>query len=495
MKRIEWMRGAVFALCTTCQLMAMNGIAVHTAWWWPFADEYTWTGDKYPRGKLVVARIVNNQVTSRDTIFKGSQGTAQYPALNYNGSRVAFFRWGIQAAEDTSRRYHIVSGTASAKNYISVINIDGTGLQNLVEVATPCNTSPEAGEGNCVLDWTCGQWIYYEKPTKTGQIWRINVVNPSLNQQVANYGNANLRRWELNWGATCCAWQTRTPGVFNGGAKFPSLQSQVGLVACNASISCSGTFLGHYYGGNHTLMCATKVSPSTMAKTGNNSPLGAYNEHTVEQIEGWIKDTLMLSCGGCDLIRWAVNSDKWALRMIGWTGQADKICNGSNQVAVNWKESQAVNISHIPPPLASDKPCDGWAYSWTTNHHSTCADAGDLWVDFGPNNLYKWEDENGTLNSISSIDPTNIKMPLPGQMSDIAKYGIMLATTTSGMRAIFPDSRCYTIQISDLFGRRIAVANGVGCVDVGFSRVSGGLYLARISAEGRSFVVRVPTRT
>jgi hypothetical protein len=360
-----------------------------------------------------------------------------------------------------------------------VINADGTGLKNLVQVDKPCvaDGKYENNEGNCVLDWPCGQWIYYEKPTKTTEIWRINVDDPSRNEKVCTYG-VNLRRWDLSWDAKWSAYQSPQAG-YNGPCRFPALTNKTGLTACNASISCSGTFVGHYFGGNHTLMCVTKFDPATGQRSSeNNSNLGAYNEHTVEQIETWISDSLFTGGrGGADVIRWSVNSDKWALRQIGWCGQAADLDMGSNSVAVNWKEKQAINISHTPPP-----PDCRWPYEWETKHHSESADAGDLWIDFGPGNLYKWEDEQGQLHTIAPIDPTAIGAP-SSPWQGIPRGALSLTPAKAGgMMITCSGSGRFSFAVTDARGRELIRASASKSAILDQRVLPAGIYIPEFHA-------------
>lgn len=105
------------------------------------------------------------------------------------------------------------------KSYVSVINTDGTGLTNLVEI-------PTAPAGEMVpLDWPAGDWIYYERthdpadvqgndPTSV-DIWRVN-ANTSVAEKVCNVTDGSiteikctyLRRFSLTLKADKMAVQT-----------------------------------------------------------------------------------------------------------------------------------------------------------------------------------------------------------------------------------------------------------------------------------------------
>ena len=466
------------ALATAISVCAMNGTAVYTHWWWPTVVEDVWNPAEFERGTLVVAKIQNNTVISRDTIYKS---LAQYPALDCTGTRVAFFRWGLQVQMDAQGRYHPVAGTQNAQSYISVINIDGSGLRNLVAVSAPCVTSNSAqtsdnNEGNCLLDWTCGQWIYYEKPTKTSEIWRINVVDPSRNERVCSYGT-NLRRWDLSWNAQYSGWQSRGSTVFNGGSSFPGLSSRQFCTACNAAVSCGGNFLAHYYGGQHSDMFCSKWHPGFVE---------GYDINWIPDVEGWLGEKITLpNNGGADLIRWSVNSEKWVLRQIGWCGQATPLTYGSNQIAVNWKDNQAINVSHTPPPPNCDPPYLWWE---ATNPpiaqvHSDCADAGDLWVDLGANNLFKWEDESGQLHSISPIDPVGVNGD--ASPAELQRRGgrPFMAATSDGLRIESPEGRNLVLTVTDMQGRTVLRRDMHGVKTLDNNVLPKGVYLAGIQGS------------
>jgi len=143
------------------------------------------------------------------------------------------------------------------------MNVDGSGLTNLVQVAAPGKAGQDMEEG--VLDWPAGDWIYYEKPTKTGEIWRINANDPARNELVCKYNaGMNLRRWDLSADARYSGLQDRGgpsgSHLIGGGTAFPLInndfnQSQpVQIAGCNQAVSCHGNYIASYLGGNHEIM-------------------------------------------------------------------------------------------------------------------------------------------------------------------------------------------------------------------------------------------------
>ncbi|MBD3318244.1 MAG: T9SS type A sorting domain-containing protein [Chitinivibrionales bacterium] len=85
---------------------------------------------------------------------------------------------------------------------------------------------------------------------------------------------------------------------------------------------------------------------------------------------------------------------------------------GTNQVAVNWKDNEAVNLSNTSQP-----PNCEWPHDWDLPY-AFGACAGDLWIDFGPGNENKWEDEYGVLHEISS--PANNSFRFTSDTLDLA---------------------------------------------------------------------------
>jgi hypothetical protein len=171
------------ALVFAANLSAYNGKqvnakAVSVQWRHGIATDWTsmccdcWDG--FPQGQIVVYTITAGVVQSNPaTIYTRDKGLATYPAFNLAGTKIAFFR-SSKAPAATGNMCASVNG---GKSYVSVINTDGTGLTDLVEIpATP------AGE-IMPLDWPAGNWIYYTKPyaiqgdPSSVDIWRVNAPN------------------------------------------------------------------------------------------------------------------------------------------------------------------------------------------------------------------------------------------------------------------------------------------------------------------------------
>jgi hypothetical protein len=89
-----------------------------------------------------------------------------------------------------------------------------------------------------------------------------------------------------------------------------------------------------------------------------------------------------------EVMRWAVNSDKWFLDQVGWYGHAGEIFAGSEQVAFNWVEKIGIRVSNNGKTPKDANPAGGGVII-------TGNEPGDLWIDGGAENTGKYEDATG----------------------------------------------------------------------------------------------------
>jgi len=409
------------ALIAHTGAFAMNGFSVSTAYTEPIAAEYEYgNAPCYECGSLVRYDISGNKVSAVDTIYKGPEnGLAEYPVISFDGTRIAFFRSGLKTTTTGGVR-HAVAGSATAQCYLSVINKDGTGLINLIPVNRlaviasdnhfPDGCAPEPG--CAVLAWPSGDWIYYDKPTKTGEIWRVNVNDPSANQLVVKYRTEWLmnnvrapqgfplyfRRWAMSADARWCAYQTQCSygGVFgNGATSFPAPNGDgnlcldaTALPGCNASISPSGSLIANYYAGYHQ-----DVQIHSWPRVGWHDNGGSlttlFSNNDLGNVESWSGQKVQCNGSGqVEWIRWAANSDKWVARMV----KMDNFLkpNTHNQILQNPWDRAALRTSENMPACGSAAP----AYQMNS-------DAGQLWVAGGPANSY--EDRNGQWHEVPPV--------------------------------------------------------------------------------------------
>jgi hypothetical protein len=340
--------------------------------------------DCWNRGNLVRNDIVNNAVAAHDTLFKGK---AQWPAINFTGTKVAFFRWG----------------STSTTNCVSVIDKTGGAVTDLVTgLAAPLVfPAPVADVRDPMLDWPAGDWVYYEKPTKSHEIWRVNVNNPARNEKVVTYVKSPKgedsrpiyfyrwsmsvdAKWALIWSAGY-TWNSNIMHCFPPTGGDPLACAPCGgagwaqIYACNGAISPSGTFACHYTGGAHEQI---EVLGWDHVTTGTTWPYGGGGSIT-------------LSIAGAEQLRFSANSDRWIQEQVGWEGHAMALCAGSNQWLINWKDKTTI--------VASDNP----------RGTGKCSDAGDFWIDGGAQNAGKYEDANGSWVAVAPIDPITSSAAAP----------------------------------------------------------------------------------
>jgi hypothetical protein len=87
MKRLIGYAAVLLSFCVSSY--GANGIAVSVSYNASFQSNWgIWCGS------LVRYKISNNSVTSADTLHSMANGYAYYPAINFAGTKVAFYRWG-----------------------------------------------------------------------------------------------------------------------------------------------------------------------------------------------------------------------------------------------------------------------------------------------------------------------------------------------------------------------------------------------------------------
>lgn len=440
----SWAIIACIVALACSSVLAINGYGVYCLWHSPFVAESPWNAPSYmglgPNyGPIIGVTITNNQVVKRDTLFPG---VGECPSLSFDGKRVAFFRWSVQLTRDAAG-YHAAAGTTSGPHYISFLDIQTKTITNLIQCDKPCGTVKDA---DAFMDWPVGDWIYYEKPTETRQFYRINVKDPSRNELICTDAGDQIRRWNLSSDAKYCGMQSNNLG---GACKFPFVNNSVaqsdpsGAAACNHCVSTMGNFFGHYFAGNHEWMCIERydhIGPPGSCTVGSPTapqPFDNWETHQISDLQKWGATNLTTTGGGAEVLKWSVNSEKWALRMIGACGQAFDP-NVANCVAVNWVDSQAINLSQLPPPQycgadASKNP-----------PAQTCADVGDLWVDLGPGNEHAWEDETGRLHILPPINPigytpafTSINVTCPAVANGTYQPAFVNAVAVPGQKLQF----------------------------------------------------------
>ena len=463
----------------------VNGISVFTQWFSPF-DVNNPDGPEFqtPRGPIVKATIVNNKAVSWDTLY---DSIGQYPAINAEGTKVAFFRWGQRVTIDlTSGRMTPIAGTKDNPSYLSIVNMDGTGLINLIQVSMVIDNQWE-GEGNDVLDWPAGDWIYYEKPHKSGDVRKINIRTREDVHVDRNDLANKARRWSLSLDAKIAASQggnfANGPG---GNYQFPWNGKNIYADGCNMAVSASGNILAHYFGGCHNDLDIVDISPFNWIRPNpfefdaliwiDKAPDGT------QMIEKWIgKIVSYTKCA--DLIRMSVNSDKWALRQIGWWGQGNDIAKGANQVIVNWVDSTAILGNPYLPPGPNSQFNAPQPRGQYVN-----ADAGDFYItgdathpNSVPTNGY--EDRHGVWHQVL---PATAFVPSEHRRSPASAE--ILADHLS-VRIWVGSDRRFRAQLLDCQGRIIAATTAADIATL--QAVRPGHYLVQIECGGISTTYNV----
>jgi hypothetical protein len=462
----------------------VNGWAVYTCAQYPGMSPSNVYGcldqqTRFPRGFLVRADISGGAVTARDTIFPNSANPrdtsfiAEYPAINVNGTKIAFLRWGrkawIQSSGDFNTNGDCNSGTSwkPESSAICIINKDGSGFKRLIQVTlseTPVAWGGGDGaEGDQVLDWPAGDWIYYEKPMKTGEIHRVNAVS-GTDELVYKYTpTVFIRRFTMSNDARWYAEQHRGGGTTNLGnfshcrpATGATISSRTGFDTlcgndgCNIALSPSGNHFVFYL-GNHATNYVYQWLHSAGQFHGQDGNPAIVSEGTVSntQIESWGSfDMTSVDNANGELMRFSSNSDKWYQKEVGWCGQG-LLANikGTSMVLVNWIDQAAILVSNYAMPAdCSGDPIRRGA-------------SGDFWVNDPTNNPQsaKTELKDGTWAAIGSVS-TAMRINRAGEHA--GRISVVRGGSTLHIRC---DHASGAAAILDIKGRLLGCAAIVRC--------------------------------
>ena len=467
-RRIVSAWAVALALVYPASALAMNGFSVTSAsrnGWGPENN-----GNPSP-GKIVRIDITGNAESGRATIY---DGLAYYPTISFDGTRVVFLRLDAKLN---------AAGTALVgrfdTGYVSIVNKDGTGLRDLVKLY--CG---QYGWGARYADcqghftaWPAGNWVYYEKPPKTGEFWRVNVNDPSLHHMVVRYHDGGvrpancacdvngsegfwLRRWQLSADAKYCGgmFKVYPDGPQQLPHRFPPPEGYAPLSmpiypdfpACNLCLSASGEYMSAYFAGCHDFSPinrwdhATNVGPRYQSVA--NSTVGLYTD-----IRTWCgRDVGNLG----DYMRWAANSDKWLLieASYGCGGGT----TGSNQVMANWKDRAGMSFTGVSSGGSMNHESGSlWISDPTNNPNGDKYETpAGTWVAVTPRDIYLTWTITGTSPSQVSIAayPTNAEIRYttdgadPTQSSNL--YSAQLNITPAAGRATQIKARAFRTGMS-----------------------------------------------
>lgn len=320
--RLTWVSLVLIGYATT--ILGANGIAVNVQT--TNRNHYgNWYLDQYDNdAPLIRTNIQNNTITGTQTLC---ESRSCYPAFNIYGNKVVFYRHDQETWQ------------------LAVVNIDGTGLENLVALESA---------GIPLLDWPVGNYVYYHKPAsggKTGsrEIWKIDVTNPgdntlalalkkndNLNKDLMRFsmsadGNrSGLRALGQGWNNVAfTAWPPSKDNIApTSGTSVYSDPDDPSVSECNIQISPTGAYIGTYIHYLHREVSVHAWDLQTGEVTGV-----VYDDADKVAQSTWANEPLIEGSGG-EPIRWACNSDKWYLERFG---------NRKNRsVLTNWVDEQAI---------------------------------------------------------------------------------------------------------------------------------------------------------
>ena len=448
------------ALCWAINGKSISGRAVsvqylqsQTGW----GNTWCRSGGSSQCGSIDLFTISGGKVVRTDTVFSRSRGYCFSPAFNICGTKIAFYRLAVGPTTGTA-----CASVNGGKNTISVMDISGNNLVNLCDVGSEPKMAVDGTGG---LDWPAGDWIYYLKTPGgiNNVLWKVN-FSSLQNVQVCAYstGGSYFRRFSLDLAADRMGAQWIGGSSYgNGCIAFPSGCNLPGGGNCNMTLSASGNYEASFQ-GDHTRLVLWVFSGVT-GTTVPSSNLDAYRINTVFQ-----PTTTDRFGADVDGLSWACNSDKWVLQNVGWCGHATEMKWGTEQVATNWVDIQAIRISNngkknqetCPPYIPGPDCCGGCGTVFP------CNDQGDLWVDGGPANAGKYEDASGVWHSASGISAAYCPVSATGMPGSSVSMSVPRALTIVwNGRAIelsLPAAASWRIEAVDSRGRIVASRTAVG---------------------------------
>lgn len=468
-----------FHVCLAAALLmagdaaAANGKAVCISWRYGAVPENPLNGFFNWWGKLVRFDITNNKVIGNDTLFK--QTLAMSPALNISGTKVAFARWAFRVSGNS------VAGPRDSA-YLSIMDINGgTPVDLLVFKAKwALDGSGGLADDGAIIDWPAGDWIYYEKPCKTAEIWKVKFNDPLTNQLVCKYAGPTcdkggqilyyFRRWSLSLDCKYAASQSCSGNLLH--AAFPAngnissvMPTDGGRPGCNIQISPSGNYSGRYGGGWHTEINIEEWNHSTNAVIQHYADGLAWNP-SLAQAQTYLGRPIGV---GAAELRWSANSDKWICQTIGWYGHESTLSLGGDQLLTNWKDNQAILTTNNPKqPVHTPEnwPLDGVIYY--------CGNVGDFWVEPPAGVANAYEDLTGAWRSIAGTNAEN------GRDLRTAPRDIAIRKDAGGIIIHAPGA--FDMRVSDLAGRLVLSRRATGSAFIGAAHLPAGVCVVRVIA-------------
>jgi hypothetical protein len=448
-------------------------------------------------GPVVRYDIVNNKVTGIDTIAKAPI-VGQQPQISFDGTRVAFYRFGWQVEKHSDGKYYLIESSRNAPCYISVVNKDGSGLRNILQL--PVNGSVgKWGLGTVYgygwdnqLEWPAGEWIYYLQPNQTGIIRRVNAISGADELVVAMVGSnpagnaCYWRRWSLSADAKWMGYQTECGGANAvGGSNFPppngrisDCPSWIAMPACNGSISTSGQYVANFGYEGHSQVFISRF-PKNQGRVSCCMGL-EVSAISIPNIQKWTGRTIVAADGGgSEWIRWSANSDKWYSRMVMYCFQSNVQDYVNNQAIVNWIDSVAIVTSDNRAP----GPCPSLPENFNFTEGSS---AGEVWIDNPAQNPQRTKMEliDGSWVEVPGATPWS-----PTSATTQKNFGssaLNIHRCGSGIRVSAPWGERCDVEILDLSGRTLSYQRVLGGAEVALPTSAGGIVIVRASSPSGS---------
>lgn len=249
--------------------------------------------------KLYRHDIENNAVVNTQIICNDA---CAYPAINLEGTKVAFYR------RDASNNWHI-----------SVVNKDGSGLDDLADVSSNISAA---------LEWPQGDWVHYYKKDNPQEIWKVNVKTKEKSKAWAWEGTHNgpspsTVRFTMTADGQACAYRSfgeanmafncyppkadcaATPKGDSYGYRTIDGDKYLRIQSCNIQVTPSGNHLFSYINNRHAKVDGIHDWNRQTNVVTKNAALGLTRS---EQADGLGYKSSM--------IRAVSNSDKWYIEMI-----------------------------------------------------------------------------------------------------------------------------------------------------------------------------------
>jgi len=472
----------ITAMALPLAVLAVTGTTVSVSYHVPLAyaaadDPGTTVNPLIQGGKLVRYQIASDIVTKVDTIFPG---ICSNPMIDISGTKVAFFATGLQIEWTTTKYpnspgWHAVAGTENKPNYLLMMNIDGTGLCTLQTFSARLYPGSDGYLDGPVADWPAGDYIYFEEPTKSAKISKVN-IKTRQSSSVYNYSNPSpfLRRFSTSLDGSLAAIQ----GLYCHDNQpqyitcFPAVNCTYPCVkktecCCNIQLSASGQYYTYYLGGEHEVCYVNHLLPGT-DYWGNADEKAAISISTLASWSGF--NLTARNAAGGFYIRWAVNSDKWFMQENGYCGQYPDA--GSNQTICNWVDKKALVVTKNAPPAS----CNG------SGGFSKCSCPGDFWIQPPAGYTNAYEDAAGVWHQL------NVTQTESGQETDMLGRRLVIQKEAGVFSVNFAGSGAMlTVNLFDMAGRTIASRTGLGPVRIPFASMPRGACVLRVM-EGHTQV-------